>query len=63
MVESGSLWKGKRRLGILALAASLLLGFFGRVHGYAIHFVRGLLLGMALMLMISNLYQRKRLWR
>lgn len=56
MVKFRSMCKDKRRLGMLALAVSLLLGLFGPVHGNAIHFVRGLFLGMALVLMISSLY-------
>ena len=55
-----SICKDKRRLGMLALAVGLLLGLVGPVQPYPVHFVRGLFLGMALALMISDLYRRNR---
>ncbi len=60
-----SICKDKRRLGMLALAVSLLLGLVvgpvvGPVQPYTMHFVRGLFLGMALAWMMSDLYQRNR---
>ena len=62
MLNFSSICKDKRRLGMLALAVSLLLGLVGPIQGYAVHFLRGIFLGVALTLMISDLYQRRRLF-